>query len=75
MTTRLRAFITVTAGMELSVTETLTANVAETPVGTEAVKGVPLITPVEALMASPAGRPVAAQLYGAIPPVAAAVAV
>ncbi len=32
--------------------------------------GVPLMTPVEALIVSPAGRPVADQVYGVVPPVA-----
>jgi hypothetical protein len=37
--------------------------------------GVPLITPVPALIVSPAGRPVADHVYGVVPPVAATVAV
>ena len=35
-----------------------------------AVVGVPEIRPVEALMLNPAGRPVAVQVYGAVPPLA-----
>src|SRR4051812_8914775 len=38
------------------------------------VVGVPVIAPVEALSARPAGRPIADQVYGAFPPVAASVA-
>ena len=40
-----------------------------------AVVGVPEITPVVALRVSPAGRPVADQVYGPVPPVAARVSV
>lgn len=39
-----------------------------------AVVGLPLMTPVEALMLRPAGRPVADQVYGVEPPLAATVA-
>jgi hypothetical protein len=35
-----------------------------------AAVGVPLITPVLALIVSPAGRPVADHVYGVVPPVA-----
>src|SRR5690349_14820892 len=35
-----------------------------------AVVGVPLITPVAALIDNPAGNPVADQLYGVVPPLA-----
>ena len=34
-----------------------------------AAEGLPLMTPVDALMFNPAGRPVAAQVYGVLPPV------
>ena len=37
--------------------------------------GVPLITPVVALIVNPEGKPVADQVYGAVPPVAARFAV
>jgi hypothetical protein len=37
--------------------------------------GRPLITPVEELIVSPAGKPVADHVYGPVPPVAATVAV
>src|ERR1035437_5644098 len=39
-----------------------------------AAVGVPLITPVLALIVSPAGRPVADPVYGVVPPLAARVA-
>src|SRR5579885_147983 len=39
-----------------------------------AIVGVPLMTPVVALMVKPAGNPVADQLYGVVPPVALTVA-
>src|SRR4051794_20659677 len=48
-------------GLVLSVAVTVTLYVV-------AVVGVPEITPVEALIARPAGRPVADQLYGVTPP-------
>jgi hypothetical protein len=35
-----------------------------------AAVGVPVITPVLALIVSPAGRPVADHVYGVVPPVA-----
>ena len=41
---------------------------------TPAAVGVPLIAPVEALIPSPAGKPVADHVYGVVPPVAASVA-
>ena len=44
-------------GLAPSVTVTFT-------VAAPAAVGVPVIAPVEALMASPAGRPVTVQLYG-----------
>ncbi len=39
-----------------------------------AVVGVPLIAPVDASMVNPAGRPVADQVYGVVPPLALTVA-
>ena len=50
----------------------LSVTVAAT-VAVPAVVGVPLMTPVEVLIDSPAGSPVAAHVYGAMPPVAARV--
>ena len=50
-----------------SVTVTLALKAPETV-------GVPLITPVDEAIVRPAGNPVAVQLYGVVPPVAATVA-
>jgi hypothetical protein len=56
-----------TVGVELSVTVIVTE--AE-----PAAVGVPVICPVEALMARPAGNPAADHEYGGTPPVALTVA-
>ena len=50
-------------GKELSVTVTLTLDVP-------ALAGVPVMTPLDGLIASPEGRPTAFQVYGVMPPVA-----
>jgi GR25 family glycosyltransferase involved in LPS biosynthesis len=54
-------------GAVASITVTITVLVA-------VAVGVPLITPVDALMLNPVGNPVAVQPYGVVPPVAATVA-
>ncbi len=63
-----RLFVAVCgAGNVASVTVTVTVLVP-------AAVGVPLICPVLALIAKPAGRPVALHVYGCVPPVAATAA-
>src|SRR5262245_15002186 len=64
LTVHVQEVLPILTGTAESVAVTVTLNVP-------AVVGVPEMVPVDALIDNPAGRPVAVNAYGAVPPVAA----
>ena len=67
-TVREKFFVAICCGLVVSVTVTVAVLVP-------AAAAVPVMTPVEGTIANPAGRFVACQLYGVVPPLALTAAV